>query len=189
MRILIILLCSILLSCTTIPKDVDNSNDDYDILTVPTVFVPSTVHDWAHFRYQILSTRAKHITVLWTGRGGWFDVGNPVRMALRQAELQGKVITFKLIGPAMSLHAYMACEASRIEWTPNAVLMFHVAADVMTGRISLLPQATDEVTDMLNVCYSKGILNSIDVYNVKSVHELWIYPDGSKNILPDRRSR
>ena len=125
MRLLILLLCMMLTSCSTLSSG--TTEDDTITLSVPTVFTPSTKSAWANVIQTIEQTKAKTIVLLWEGRGGWFIIGEPVKRALRKVRAEGKTVILKITGPALSLHAYMACEASRIEYTDNGVLMFHVA--------------------------------------------------------------
>lgn len=122
------------------------------------------------------------------GFGGQVTEGNRLVNAMVDAEKKGVTIVADIVGPAYSMHAYMALFASKIILEPNGSLMFHAMAtsDSFLGLISFHNTTLDPATETLvnyynNQALSRGvltkseisaILNGKDVYKTTIDHRI-----------------
>lgn len=117
-KILIAILLSLSVICLT---GASNITVEW---TVPAFFEKPYQQAWDSLNYDLVHTNAKIIILDWQGYGGWSDIGDRTIRAMEEAKKQGKIIILHLIGDAISMHASVACHASKIEWG-NSYLIFH----------------------------------------------------------------
>ncbi len=174
--IAIISLCS----CSNIEQPLVQGNKT--IIRVPDSLFSSNWGQWLQVEQRIQRAKTQIIVLLWRGRGGRVDLGIRFGEFMRGSH---KYIIVQIVGPAMSMHALVPCYASKVVLTPYGFLMFHIRAN--DGTPDLSSDSQEENTRLMGICMSKGLVNRQDIRNVNTDHEVYIYPNGSREVRLDPR--
>ena len=147
------------------------------VFRVPSSFLDENKKEWARLEEDISSSWSKNIVLLWQGEGGSVLIGAEFIQTIRQAQQEGKMITLNLIGPAVSMHAFVGCYADRIIYQDGASLNFH-AIKAGDGYITAADAAFwNEEMSWYARCKDKGLLSTQNIVDIMVNHKMvTIYP-------------
>jgi hypothetical protein len=83
------------------------------------------------------------------------------------------------------MHAIVPCDATIVTREGEGVMMFHLRSTVF--GVDHSQASKDEAKDLMQGCVDKGILTNADVQTVLDGNELYVMPNGTKAVEPDKR--
>lgn len=113
----------------------------------------------------------QELTLEIRGNGGSLDIVNTTSAFLRQARALGKKIHMRVIGPSISGHAFITCQATDLQMDVGTTLFFHQAFSIETylNNTVYIKNTDQSPYDRLseqtltNDCVKAGILTLQDV--------------------------
>ena len=147
-------------------------------LKVPEQFDRTQMWEWQIIEAEMISTPDKTITLIWAGGGGYVSMGLEFIDSMLEAQKQGKTVILDLQpGQIWSMHANVACYASKVKFEDGATLVFH---PVINGNeIVHDPNALDYYQKLLQPCVTKGFLTQEDLKKALYYMEVYVKVCGS----------
>lgn len=149
----------------TISKSVISNNSNSPLLLrVPSTFDLDNAAQWSVLEQIIVGTDAKVVELEWQGFGGYVVVGGSFINSIKLAQAKGTKIVIRLIGPAYSMHADVACYADKVIFEDVGSLNFH-STKIVSGANEPARYITPndgadfyEEMALFKQCESKGFL-------------------------------
>lgn len=158
---------------------------------IPDSFNDQSQAIWTYIGEKIITSPQKTIVMYWSGYGGNVNMGYTFGRFLEVARTNGKHIIFKVIGPAMSMHALDLCHGSVVA-TPGATILFHwpfstsfIAEHAPEWLLEIFPSLNksykinpgvrNENDIMWDQCVASGIISEKERMQIETEHTtLWI---------------
>ncbi len=175
-------------------------------MLVPT-FIDSDIEEnsnfpiWRTFANELLNPNGvKDIEFIWMGNGGSSYTSKMFIYALQEANKDlTKKISFIVIGPAISAHAFILCHAKNYKFLPGSSITFHSASRGpkpsllvrlkywLFGDINREYLGIGDLEEKLlineseNQCVTAGFLTKEDVNQIENHHKrVILYPENGK---------